>query len=44
MKIEPLDRLNLMFDGGRYQLIELPKVSVAERCTFVLQALAISDA
>jgi hypothetical protein len=26
----------------RYQLIELPKVSVAERCTFVLQALADS--
>jgi predicted ATPase len=28
----------------RYQLIEAPKVSVAERCTFVLQALATSDA
>jgi predicted ATPase len=28
----------------RYQLIELPKVSVAERCTYVLQALANSDA
>ena len=28
----------------RYQLIEVPKVSVAERCTFVLQALANSDA
>jgi predicted ATPase len=28
----------------RYQLIEVPKVSVAERCTFVLQALATSDA
>jgi predicted ATPase len=27
----------------RYQLIEVPKVSVVERCTFVLQALAISD-
>jgi predicted ATPase len=27
-----------------YQLIEVPKVSVAERCTFVLQALANSDA
>ena len=24
----------------RYQLIEVPKVSVAERCTYVLQALA----
>jgi predicted ATPase len=24
----------------RYQLVEVPKVSVAERCTFVLQALA----
>ena len=29
---------------GRYQLIEVPKVSVAERCTYVLQALANSDA
>ena len=28
----------------RYQLIELPKVSVAERCTYILQALANSDA
>jgi predicted ATPase len=28
----------------RYQLIEAPKVSVAERCTYVLQALANSDA
>jgi predicted ATPase len=28
---------------GRYQLIEVPKVSVAERCTFVLQALANYD-
>ena len=28
----------------RYQLIELPKVSVAERCTFVLEALADCDA
>ncbi len=28
----------------RYQLIEVPKVSVAERCTFVLQTLANSDA
>jgi predicted ATPase len=27
-----------------YQLIEAPKVSVAERCTYVLQALANSDA
>jgi predicted ATPase len=27
-----------------YQLIEVPKVSVAERCTFVLQALADSNA
>jgi predicted ATPase len=27
-----------------YQLIEIPKVSVAERCTYVLQALATSDA
>lgn len=25
---------------GRYQLIEVPKVSVAERCTYVLEALA----
>lgn len=28
----------------RYQLIEVPKVSVAERCTFVLRALADCDA
>jgi acetyl-CoA carboxylase carboxyl transferase subunit beta len=28
MKIEPKDRLTLMFDGGRYQLIELPKAAV----------------
>ena len=28
----------------RYQLIEVPKVAVAERCTYVLQALANSDA
>ncbi len=28
----------------RYQLIEVPKVSVAERCTYVLQALANSEA
>jgi predicted ATPase len=28
----------------RYQLIEVPKVLVAERCTYVLQALANSDA
>lgn len=28
---------------GRYQLIEVPKVSVAERCTYVLEALANSD-
>jgi predicted ATPase len=28
----------------RYQLIEVPKVSVDERCTFVLQVLANSDA
>jgi predicted ATPase len=28
----------------RYQLIEVPRVSVAERCTYVLQALANSDA
>ena len=27
----------------RYQLIEVPKVSVAERCAYVLQALANSD-
>jgi len=27
----------------RYQLTEVPKVSVAERCTYVLQALANSD-
>jgi predicted ATPase len=29
---------------GRYQIIEVPKVSVSERCTFVLQALADSNA
>jgi predicted ATPase len=29
---------------GRYQLIEVPRVSVAERCTYVLQVLANSDA
>ena len=28
----------------RYQLIKVPRVSVAERCTYVLQALANSDA
>ena len=28
----------------RYQVIEVPKVSVAERCTYVLQALSNSDA
>jgi predicted ATPase len=28
----------------RYQVIEVPKVSVEERCTYVLQALASSDA
>ena len=28
----------------RYQVIEVPRVSVAERCTYVLQALAKSDA
>ena len=28
----------------RYQLIEVPKVSVVERCIYVLQALANSDA
>jgi predicted ATPase len=28
----------------RYQLIEVPRVSVEERCTYVLQALANSDA
>ena len=28
----------------RYQLIEVPRVSVAERCTYVLQALAHMDA
>jgi predicted ATPase len=27
----------------RYQLIDVPKVSVAERCTYVLQALANGD-
>ena len=27
----------------RYQLIEVPKVSIAERCTYILQALANSD-
>jgi predicted ATPase len=29
---------------GRYQLIEVPKVSPAERCTYVLRALANRDA
>jgi predicted ATPase len=28
----------------QYQLIEVPRVSVAERCTYVLQALASSGA
>jgi acetyl-CoA carboxylase carboxyl transferase subunit beta len=28
MKIEPKDRLQIMFDGGRYQLIELPKAAI----------------
>lgn len=28
MKIDPKDRLQLMFDGGRYTLIELPKAAV----------------
>jgi acetyl-CoA carboxylase carboxyl transferase subunit beta len=28
MKIDPKDRLQLMFDGGRYQLIELPKAAI----------------
>jgi acetyl-CoA carboxylase carboxyl transferase subunit beta len=28
MKIAPSERLGLMFDGGRYQLIELPKAAV----------------
>src|SRR5712664_1469554 len=28
----------------RYQVIEVPKVSVADRCTYVLQALASGDA
>jgi predicted ATPase len=28
----------------RYQLIEVPKASVAERCAYVLQALENSDA
>jgi predicted ATPase len=28
----------------RYQLIEAPRVSDAERCAYVLQALADSDA
>ncbi|HTJ62425.1 MAG TPA: acetyl-CoA carboxylase, carboxyltransferase subunit beta [Alphaproteobacteria bacterium] len=28
MKIAPAERLQLMFDGGRYQLIELPKAAV----------------
>jgi predicted ATPase len=28
----------------QYQIIEVPKVSVAERCTYVLQTLANSDA
>jgi predicted ATPase len=29
---------------GRYQMIEIPKVSVAERCAFVLQELENGDA
>ena len=29
---------------GRYQLIEVPRISVAERCTYVLQVLANGDA
>ncbi len=28
---------------GRYEVIEVPKVSVAERCMYVLQALENSD-
>jgi acetyl-CoA carboxylase carboxyl transferase subunit beta len=28
MKIDPKERLGIMFDGGRYQLIELPKAAV----------------
>jgi acetyl-CoA carboxylase carboxyl transferase subunit beta len=28
MKIDPKERLQLMFDGGRYQLIELPKAAI----------------
>jgi acetyl-CoA carboxylase carboxyl transferase subunit beta len=28
MKIDPKERLQIMFDGGRYQLIELPKAAV----------------
>lgn len=28
MKIAPPERLQLMFDGGRYQLIELPKAAI----------------
>ncbi len=28
MKIVPKDRLQIMFDGGRYQLIELPKAAI----------------
>jgi acetyl-CoA carboxylase carboxyl transferase subunit beta len=28
MRIPPVERLQIMFDGGRYQLIELPKVAV----------------
>jgi acetyl-CoA carboxylase carboxyl transferase subunit beta len=28
MKIPPKDRLQIMFDGGRYQLIELPKAAI----------------
>jgi predicted ATPase len=28
----------------RYQVIEVPKVSIAERCKYVLQVLANSDA
>ena len=29
---------------GRYEVIEVPKMSVADRCTYVLQALASGDA
>ena len=28
MKIPPLERLRIMFDGGHYQLIELPKAAI----------------